>query len=42
MKELKERAQSISLFKKQRFLSSLSEDDFRDRVIRPLFYRTGL
>lgn len=35
-------ASLISWFKKQRFLRSLSEDDFRDRVVRPLFLRRGL
>lgn len=38
----KARAQTISLFKKQRFLLSLSEAAFRDRVVRPLFLRQGL
>jgi len=33
---------SISRFKKERYLLSLSEDDFRDRVVRPLFLRQGL
>lgn len=32
----------ISLFKKQRYLLSISEDAFRDEVIRPLFLRQGL
>ena len=32
----------ISRFKKERFLQELSEDDFRDRVVRPLFIRQGL
>ncbi len=32
----------ISRFKKERYLQSLTEDDFRDRVIRPLFHRLGL
>lgn len=32
----------ISRFKKERFLRDMSEDDFRDRVIRPLFIRQGL
>lgn len=31
----------ISLFKKQRHLLSYSEDDFRDKVVRPLFLRIG-
>jgi hypothetical protein len=34
-------ARSISLQKKRRLISSLSEDDFRDLVIRPLFKRMG-
>ena len=33
---------SISLFKKVRYLHSLSEDDFRDKVVRTLFLRQGL
>lgn len=32
----------ISRFKKERFLLSMSEDDFRDKVVRPLFLRQGL
>jgi len=32
---------SISRFKKERFIRGLSEDDFRDRVVRPLFLRKG-
>src|SRR6185436_7071254 len=39
---LHRQADAISRFKKERFLRSLSEDEFRDRVIRPLFYRLGL
>ena len=31
----------ISRFKKERYLRSLSEDDFRDQVVRPLFLRLG-
>lgn len=34
--------ESISRFKKQRFLQSLSEERFRDEVVRPLFLRQGL
>lgn len=34
-------ATNISRFKKDRFLKSLSEDDFRDMVVRPLFLRSG-
>src|SRR4029450_2409698 len=32
----------ISRFKKERFLLTLSEEDFRDQVVRPLFLRQGL
>jgi hypothetical protein len=32
---------SISRLKKERFLRTLSEDDFRDKVVRPLFLRRG-
>lgn len=39
---LRSLATSISLFRKQRFLLGMSEDDFRDRVVRPLFLRKGL
>lgn len=35
-------ALSASRFKKKRYLASLSEDDFRDQVVRPLFLRLGL
>ncbi|NQT51746.1 NACHT domain-containing protein [bacterium] len=31
--------ETISRFKKERFLRSLSEKDFRDKVVRPLFLR---
>ncbi len=33
---------SISRFRKERFLLSMSEDKFRDEVVRPLFLRQGL
>jgi len=33
---------SISRFKKERFLLSMSEDNFRDTVVRPLLLRQGL
>jgi hypothetical protein len=33
---------SISRFKKERFLKQYSEDDFRDRVVRPLFLKKNL
>ena len=35
------KTEHISRFKKERYLLSLSEDDFRDKVIRPLFLRSG-
>jgi hypothetical protein len=35
-------AEMISRFKKERYLLTLSEDDFRDLVVRPLFLRLGL
>ena len=41
MSDLAERAKAISQFKKLRFLASLSEKDFRDRVVRPLFRKKG-
>ena len=34
--------ETISRFKKERFLLSMTEDEFRDRVVRPLFLRQGL
>ncbi len=34
--------ETISRFKKERFLLGMSEDDFRDKVVRPLFLRQGL
>jgi len=34
--------ESISRFKKERFLLAMSEDGFRDMVVRPLFLRQGL
>jgi NACHT domain len=34
-------ATDISRFKKERFLKSLTEDDFRDLVVRPFFLRSG-
>ncbi|MBP7830822.1 MAG: NACHT domain-containing protein [Kiritimatiellae bacterium] len=40
--ELIERAKSLSRYKKERYLLSLSEDDFRDKVVRPLFLRRKL
>lgn len=33
--------ESISRIKKDKFLAEMSEDKFRDEVIRPLFYRLG-
>ena len=41
MSELTERAKAISQLTKLRFLASLSEKDFRDRVVRPLFRKKG-
>lgn len=35
------RPEAISRFKKERFLKGMSEDEFRDRVVRPLFLRLG-
>lgn len=34
--------QMIPLFRKQRYLKSLSEDEFRDKVVRPLYLLKGL
>jgi hypothetical protein len=34
--------ETISRFKKERYLLSLLEDNFRDEVVRPLFLRKGL
>ena len=31
----------ISRFRKERYLRQLSEDDFRDTIVRPLFLRLG-
>src|SRR3989339_113689 len=31
----------ISRFKKMQFLQAMSEDEFRDRVVRPVFHRAG-
>ena len=33
--------EKISRFKKERFLKTLSEDEFRDRVVRPIMLRSG-
>ncbi len=35
------KVENLSRFKKDRFLKSLTEDDFRDRAIRPLMLRSG-
>jgi NACHT domain len=35
------KASDISRFKKERFLKNLSEDDFRDLVVRPFYLRSG-
>lgn len=40
--DARQRALSISRFRKLRFLLNLSEDKFRDEVVRPLFLRQGL
>lgn len=39
---LKEHAATVSRFKKERYLRQLSEDEFRDRIVRPLLLRRGL
>jgi hypothetical protein len=36
------KAQAVSRAKKERYLISLSEDKFRDEVLRPLLLRQGL
>lgn len=36
------KVENISRFKKERFLKSLSEDEFRDKAVRPLLLRLGL
>ena len=41
MTSLVHTAQRISRFKKYAYLKRLSEDDFRDTVVRPLFHRLG-
>lgn len=35
------KVENISRFKKDRFLKALTEDDFRDRAVRPLMLRSG-
>lgn len=35
------KVENISRFKKERFLKSLTEDEFRDRAVRPLMLRSG-
>jgi len=35
------KVENISRFKKERFLKSLTEDEFRDRSVRPLMLRSG-
>lgn len=35
------KVENISRFKKDRFLKSLTEDEFRDRAVRPLMLRSG-
>lgn len=39
--ELKVRVQAISLIKKEKILKEMSEDEFRDSVVRPILYRRG-
>jgi len=39
---LNDYAQTISYSEKMKYLKGLSEDDFRDKIIRPLFLRSGL
>ncbi len=34
--------ETISRFKKEAYLSELLEDNFRDEVVRPMFFRKGL
>ena len=41
MQALIQKAKMISRFKKERFLRQMSEEEFRDRVIRPLLLRRG-
>jgi hypothetical protein len=40
--KLSEHAATISRFKKERFLKKLTEDEFRDRVVRPLLLLRGM
>lgn len=40
--KLSDFAATISRFKKERFLKKLTEDDFRDRVVRPLLLLRGM
>src|SRR5438876_1237618 len=40
--KMREYAANISRFKKERFLRKLTEAEFRDRVVRPLFLRRGM
>jgi molybdopterin-guanine dinucleotide biosynthesis protein len=42
LERAKQNAGSITQFKKLTHLSNLSEDDFRDKVVRPLYFRMGL
>ena len=41
MSSLSIEAQAISRFRKERHLLTLTEDKFRDEVVRPLFLRLG-
>jgi hypothetical protein len=34
-------ASSISRLKKEKYLASFTEDEFRDLIVRPIFYRKG-
>src|SRR5437762_11553728 len=40
--KLTEYASKISRYKKERFLRAFTEDDFRDRVVRPLVLQRGM
>ena len=42
MEKIFNRSETISRFKKERFLLAMTEDKFRDEVVRPLFLRQGL
>src|SRR2546423_1531959 len=40
--KLTQYAATVSRFKKERYLKQLSEDEFRDRVVRPLLLLRGM